>query len=325
MSLFDRILTQPILNLLAFIYNFIGDFGLSIIIVTVIIRFLLWPLVKKQLHQSKMMRDIQPKLKEIKKKANGNKMLESTMMMELYREKNIKPFSSMLVMIIQLPILIAIFRVIQILSGGAYNAANGTNAAEFVYPFLAHFGRIPELISGQHLMLFGVIDLAKTAGSYWPSLIIAALAGFLQFYQSKQIMPDSSNGKKLRDMFKDASKGKDVDQSDMMVATSRNMIYFMPIMTFMIAIALPGAVVLYYATTSLIAIIQQHFILSKSSDELDALSDAKISRKSSKTNKNGEREKNAQEAVVVRKKVKPNKDKSAVAGGKTVVRRIKAK
>lgn len=327
MSLFDRILTQPILNLLAFIYNFIGDFGLSIIIVTVLIRLLLWPLVKKQLHQTKAMREIQPELKKIKARAKGDRMAESMQMMELYKEKNIKPFSSMLVMLIQLPILIAIFRVIQILAGGAYNATNGTNAAEFIYPFLAHFGRIPELVSGQHLMLFGLVDLAKTTGGYLPSLLMALLAGFLQFFQSKQIMPDASNGKKIRDIFKDASKGKDVDQSDMMAATSRNMIYFMPIMTVMIALALPGAVVLYYATTSLIAIIQQHFILSKSSEELDALSEAKSNRKSksSKTNKNSEREKKAQEAVVIRKKSKPDKQKTAVVSGKTVVRRIKAK
>lgn len=320
MSLFDRILTQPILNLLAFIYNFVGDFGVAIIIVTVLIRFLLWPLVKKQLHQSKAMREIQPELKKIRKKANGNKLLESTMMMELYREKNIKPFSSMLVLLIQLPILIAFYRVIQILAGGTYNATNGTNAAEFIYPFLEHFGRIPELIGGQHLMLFGVIDMAKVAGAYWPSLIIAALAGFLQFYQSKQIMPDTGDSKRLRDMFKDASKGKEVDQSDMMAATSRNMIYFMPIMTFMIALALPGAVVLYYATTSLIAIIQQHFILNKSSAEMNELSEPKTKRPP----KASDREKKAQEAVVVRKKAKPNKTKTE-ASGKTVVRRIKAK
>ena len=63
MSLFDRILTQPIFNLLAFIYNFIGDFGIAIIIVTILVRICLWPLVKKQLHQTRVMREIQPKLK----------------------------------------------------------------------------------------------------------------------------------------------------------------------------------------------------------------------------------------------------------------------
>ena len=322
MSLFDRILTQPIFNLLAFIYNFIGDFGIAIIIVTIIVRLCLWPLVKKQLYQTKAMRDIQPELKRIRAKANGNKMLESTMMMELYREKNIKPFSSLLVMIIQIPIMIAIFRVVQIFSGSAYNAANGTNPAEFIYPFLADMGRIPELISGQHLDLFGVIDLSRTVAGYWPALIIAAAASLFQYYQSKQVMPDTGEHKKLRDMFREAANGKEVDQADMMAATNRNMMLFMPIMTFMIALAFPGAVVLYYATTSLIAIVQQRLVLNRSEEEMEELASKKLFRRhrSQKTSK----EKNAREAVVVRKKDLIKKD-SANSGGKTVVRRIKAK
>ena len=68
MSIFDRLLTQPIFNLLALIYNFVADFGVAIIIMTILVRLLLWPLVKKQLHQTKLMRSIQPELKQIKKK-----------------------------------------------------------------------------------------------------------------------------------------------------------------------------------------------------------------------------------------------------------------
>lgn len=330
MSLFDRILTQPIFNLLAFVYNYIGDFGVAIIIVTVLIRLLLWPLVKKQLYQSRAMREIQPELKKIKAKANGNTMLESTMMMELYREKNIKPFSSMLVMIIQIPIMIAIFRVIQIFSGAAYNAANGTSPADFIYPFLAHLGRIPELLAGQHLSLLG-IDLTKTVASYWPALMIAVLASAFQYYQSKQLMPDSGDRKRLRDILKDAANGQEVDQSDMMMATSRRMILVTPIMTFMIALALPGAVVLYYAVTSLVAILQQRYILNQSEDEMANLAGKKsiLRRRSAAARKTNKVDlgKQAQEAVIVRKKDLSTTAKSASSssGGKTIVRRIKAK
>ena len=324
MSLFDRILTQPIFNLLAFIYNFIGDFGVAIIIVTVIVRLCLWPLVKKQLHQTRAMREIQPELKKIRAKANGNKMLESTMMMELYREKNIKPFSSLLVMVIQIPIMIAIFRVVQIFSGAAYNAANGTNPADFIYPFLADMGRIPELLSGQHLTLFGVIDLSRTVAGYWPALIIAAAASLFQYYQSRQIMPDADNHKKLREMFKEAANGKEIDQADMMAATNRNMMIFMPIMTFMIALAFPGAVVLYYATTSLIAIAQQRYVLSRSEAEMEKMVSKGVFKRRRK-NAKSKREQNAKEAVIVRKKDLQTDDKPSNSGGKTVVRRIKAK
>ena len=324
MSLFDRVLTQPIFNLLAFIYNFVADFGLAIIIVVVIVRLLLWPLVKKQLYQTKVMRDIQPELKRIKAKANGNRMLESTMMMELYREKNVKPFSSMLVMIIQLPIMIAIFRVVQIFSGAAYNAANGTNPADFIYPFLADFGRIPELLSGQHLALFGIIDLAKVTASYWPGLIIAALACFFQYYQSRQVMPDSGSHKKLRDMFKDAANGVEVDQADMMAATSRNMMLFMPIMTFMICLAFPGAVVLYYAVSSLVAIVQQKYILSRSEEEMEKIASKRLFKRRKSTKQTAKRAEQAKEAVIVRKKDMAATQSSS-SGGPTVVRRIKAK
>lgn len=322
MSLFDRILTQPIFNLLAFIYNFIGDFGIAIIIVTILVRICLWPLVKKQLHQTRVMREIQPKLKEIREKANGNKMLESTMMMELYREKNIKPFSSLLVMVIQIPIMVAIFRVVQIFAGAQYNVANGTNPADFIYPFMAEMGRIPQLLSGEHLELFGLIDLSKTVASYWPAMLIAGSAAFFQYLQSKQVMPDSKDHKKLRDLFKEAADGKEVDQADMMAATNRNMMLFMPIMTFMISLAFPGAVVLYYATSSLVAIAQQRYVLSRSEAEMEKTASRRSRRKAKKSS----REKNAKEAVIVRKKdvIKDDEAKKS-SGGKTVVRRIKAK
>lgn len=315
MNLFDRLLTQPIFNLLAFIYNFIGDFGVSIIIVTILIRLLMWPLVKKQLHQTKMMRQIQPELKKIKQKANGNRMLESTMLMELYREKNIKPFSSMLVLFIQIPIMIAIYRGIRIASGGNFNHLNGINPADYLYPFMGGFHKASEMMSGNRLMLLGVVDLTKVVAGYLPGLMIAILATVFQFYQTKQIMPSAGEHKKLKDLFKQASKGQEVDQSDMVSAMNRNMLYFTPIMTLMVMLALPGAVVLYYATTSLVAIGQQQRVLSRSEEELEKMA----------SSHNAKRSRQAQEAVIIRKKATGGKEKSKAGGGKTVVRRIKAK
>ena len=89
MNLFDLLITQPIFNLLLTIYNFVGDFGISIIVFTVIVKFLMWPITKGQLHQTKVMRKIQPELKKIKRNAKGNKQVESLQMMELYKKNNI--------------------------------------------------------------------------------------------------------------------------------------------------------------------------------------------------------------------------------------------
>src|SRR5882762_3909275 len=107
-SWFEVVIVKPIFNLLVLIYAILPghNFGLAIILFTIIVRLLMWPLVKKQLHQAKAMRQLQPELKRIKKAAAGNKQQESMMLMELYRERGIKPFASIGLVILQLPIFI---------------------------------------------------------------------------------------------------------------------------------------------------------------------------------------------------------------------------
>ena len=85
MNLFDTVIVQPIFNLLMLIYGLIPDFGISVIIFTIIIRVLLWPLIKKQLHQAKAMRKMQPELAKIKTKYKNNRQAQGVAMMELYK------------------------------------------------------------------------------------------------------------------------------------------------------------------------------------------------------------------------------------------------
>ncbi|MCL1876626.1 YidC/Oxa1 family membrane protein insertase [Candidatus Saccharibacteria bacterium] len=364
MNIFDRLLTQPIFNLLALIYNFVGDFGVAIIILTIIVRVLLWPLVKKQLHQTKLMRQIQPELKRIKKQANGNRMLESTLMMELYKEKGIKIGGSFLVLAIQLPVFIALIGVINLFnipklpSVPASFAENGDTSCQkdiskykkdeektfwqnycqtartredrilkretIAYPGVRDLGNVKKLtedVENFKPKLFGAVDLTKNANDYFPALIIAILAAVFQFIQSKQIMPKSSDKKKLRDMFKSAAKGEEVDQSEMAAATTGKMMYIMPLIMFIAAIQFPAAVVLYYAITSLVAVVQQSFILKKDDKEMISIAD--------ETKK---RVRTAVEAEIVEVPKKSLKTKTSEtsktpkpSGGATVVRRIKAK
>ena len=109
--MFTTLIVQPIFNLLVLIYALIPghNFGISIIIFTIIIRLLLWPLVKKQLHQAKVMRQVQPQLKKIKADAKGDRQKESQMMMELYKEKGINPLGSIGILLVQLPIFLALY------------------------------------------------------------------------------------------------------------------------------------------------------------------------------------------------------------------------
>src|SRR5579864_7428139 len=110
-AFFTTFIEQPIFNLLVLIYAIIPghNFGLAIIIFTIIIRLLMWPLVKKQLHQAKAMRELQPEIKKIKQATKGNKQKESMMMMELYRERGVSPFGSIGTLIIQFVILIGLY------------------------------------------------------------------------------------------------------------------------------------------------------------------------------------------------------------------------
>jgi len=113
-ELLDFLIVRPIVNILLLIYSVVGDFGLAIIIFTVLIKLLTWPLMKRQLQQTKLMRKIQPELAEIKKNCKGNRQLESLQMMDLYKRNNIKPFRSVLTVFIQLPIFIALFTAISV-------------------------------------------------------------------------------------------------------------------------------------------------------------------------------------------------------------------
>jgi len=324
LNIFELIIVQPIFNLLLTVYNFVGDFGIAVIILTIIIRCILWPLVRKQLRQTRLMREMQPEIKKIKAKTKGNKMLESQLTMAMYKEKGIKPFSSILVLIIQLPIFIAVFQVIRMF--GAHG-----EIARFAYPFMENLDKAWAVIQnpGDFVpSLLGIIDLTRFAtndGIYWPLIILALIAAGLQFYQTRQISPQmggTGEKKKMRDYFKDAAAGKEVDQSEMSAAMTKNMMYFFPILTFFIAISLPGAVVLYFAVQAGVAVGQQAFILNRDKKDLEKIADEPAPKSKRRADK-------AKEAVVVMKKSdlkkQSNEQKTSSGGGQTIVRRIKAK
>ena len=270
---------------------------MALILFTILIRILMWPLVKKQLHQTKLMRKLQPELQRIKKKTAGNKQLEAQMMMELYRERGVNPFSSIGMLLLQLPIFIALYGVVNLIT------TNNENIPKYTYDALQSIPFIKDLVANpQHFndSLFGIIDLSKHAlggGVYWPILILAVVAAGLQFIQSKQLLPQVKDGRKLRDILKDQAAGKQVDQSEMSAVMSSRMVYLFPVLTFFISIYLAGALVLYLATTSAVAIFQQARVLRDDTEELEDISEEKPKTKKSKQVKQKVAE--AKEAEVV--------------------------
>lgn len=227
---FNILLYRPLFNLLVLIYNYLPghDFGLSIISVTVVIRLILYPISVKAFNSQIAIQKLQPQLQEIQKKFKHDKEKQSKETLELYRREKINPFSGILLAILQLPILIALYRVFQL----------GLNSDELknLYQFIS---------SPVHIdpMFLGLIDLSK------PNLLFAVLAGIVQFFQTKMLMPKFDNNQPKMD--------------NMALMMQKQMIYLFPFLTVVILFKLPSALGLYWIAGSIFSIVQQYIALKK--------------------------------------------------------------
>jgi YidC/Oxa1 family membrane protein insertase len=288
MNIFELLIVQPIFNILVVIYGLLPgiDFGITIILFTIIVRLILWPLIKKQLHHTKVMRKLQPELSKIKARAKGNKQLESQLMMELYRERGVNPFGSIGVLFLQLPILIALYQVIQLITTDKHNIER------FTYGFLKSLPRISDIIHNpSHFSetLFGFVNLTKhtidQGAVYWPLLVLAVFAAAFQYIQSKQLAPTVEKKKRLRDVLKEQAAGKQIDQSEVTALVTNNTLFLFPAITFMICLYLPGALVLYYMVSSLVAVIQQKLVLDRDEEELETIAESPAKKQQTKAKK----------------------------------------
>lgn len=231
-TIFNTLLYQPLFNLLVFFYNIIPghDFGVAIILVTLLTRIILFPLSKRGIKSRKSLEELQPKIKEIQKKYK-DKSEQARYTMEAYKEHKINPVSGCLPLIIQLPILIALYR--------AFIGVMNPNSLTLLYPFVKHPGII-------HSSFLGILDLAV------PSIFLAVLTGALQFVQSLI-------------MFKAPTKTGATDQKmdGIQKTMGRQMTYFMPLITFFIALKLPAGLPLYWAVTTLFSIGEYQLINKK--------------------------------------------------------------
>jgi len=312
-SLIDTIIVRPITNILFFIYNYVGDFGLAIILFVILVKLCMWPLVKRQLHQTKLMRKLQPELAQIKKNCAGNRQLESLQTMDLYKKYNVKPFRSILSLLIQLPMFIAIFGAIRVMVNAPTAESNLDLRA---YSFVKQDdSRVKEVIDLQskyinkkteydtqkadeslsedeknalvapnyefHPRLFNKVNLEVNPGftslSAGFALFLALLASFVQYLTSKQLRPSGkAKGKGFRQLMKEAGEGKEIDQAEINDMTSAQMGAMMPIMLLLIMINLPGALILYYFLSNVITFIQQKIVLGKAEKEMEISADKAV-------------------------------------------------
>src|SRR5687768_15219337 len=160
--MFTTLIGQPIFNVLVLIYGLLPghNFGLAIILFTILVRWVMFPMLKKQLRNTVAIRALQPELKKIKQAAAGNRQKESLLTMELYRERGVSPFSSLGLLIIQIPLFLALY------SGLKRIVDNPQNIVDFSYGWVQDLGWIKELaadISKFDNTLFGFVDLGRSA------------------------------------------------------------------------------------------------------------------------------------------------------------------
>jgi YidC/Oxa1 family membrane protein insertase len=222
-QLYNNIIYYPLLNLLVFFYNIIPDIGWVIIIITLLIRLALAPSFHKSLKSQKAMTDLQPKLNELREKHKDDKEGQAKAMMDLYKEHKINPLSSCLPLLIQLPILIALY---QVFSKALGNHLTG------LYSFVSR----PETIDP---MFMGLLDLSK------PSIVLGIIAGLAQFWQSKLMQPKTP--------------GQDPTAKIISAQTT----YILPVISAIVAIRLPAGLPLYWIVTTLFAVAQQYYIMRK--------------------------------------------------------------
>jgi len=228
-TIFNESLVRPLFNFLVWTYNVIpgNDFGIAIIVVTVFLRLLFYPLSNKALKSQKLLQELQPKIKEIQRKAK-NKEEQAKVMMEFYKKNKINPFAGCLPILIQLPILFALYRV--------FLTGLDPDSLEGLYSFIHNPGALNPIF-------VGLINLAE------PSHVLALLAGLAQFLQAKAAFQQKGNTK--------------ASSSDFSRSMSQSMIYMMPLFMVFIAWNFPAGLALYWVVTMLFSLGQQ-IIVNKS-------------------------------------------------------------
>jgi YidC/Oxa1 family membrane protein insertase len=294
-QIFNLFIAQPIFNLLIIILAFLPghNFGVAIIIFTILVRFAMYPLLRKQLHHAMAMRKLQPEIRKIKKETKGDRQKESQMLMALYKEKEVSPFGSIGIILVQLPILIALYTVINKI------VTSPDTLFTFTYSFVQNLNFMEQLKAGAVVFdetLLGFIDLTRSALGdggviYWPAMILVVLSVIVQYFQSKQLMVIDKKTRTLRQIFKDSAAGKEVDQMEIQQATSRLTLILIPFMIFVFTIYFPAALALYWLVSGLVAFGQQTYILRQDVEEMEEIADkldekeAKAVNKAKKANK----------------------------------------
>ncbi len=225
---------QPIYNALVLLIDTVpgGNVGVSIILLTVGVRTALLPFSHRSVVSQAKMRAIAPHIEKIKEKHKDNKQEQARKTMELYKEHGVNPFSGCLLVLIQLPIIFALYFVF-------FKGLPNLNT-EILYSFVS----APTIMS---MVFLGVLLSGK-------SIILALLAGFTQYYQIKLSIPPMAPAEKgAKTSFKD----------DFARSFSLQVRYILPVVVIGISYSISAAIALYWATSNLFSIGHELYVKRK--------------------------------------------------------------
>jgi YidC/Oxa1 family membrane protein insertase len=227
LNIWDIAILQPMINVLIWLSHYLFNyFGLTIIILTLIIRFALLPLTLKQLHATKAMQTLQPKLMELQKKYAKDKTKLAQEQMALYKESGVNPAGCAVPMLIQFPIWIALYQAI-ILSL-AVNPEALINLSKYLYSWAVPLAILP--LNNSFLGL----NLAL------PNIVMAVLTGVTMWVQQKMVTPQN--------------------QDPRMAQQAQMMLWMMPIMFTFFSLSFPSGLALYWVISNLFSIVIQYYV-----------------------------------------------------------------
>lgn len=235
-TIWHTLFFDPVYNGLVFFITIVphGDVGLAIIGTTVVVKVILLPLSLKAARTQKVMRELEPKLKEIKEKFKDKREEQARAMMEVYREAGLNPFASILLLFLQIPIIIALY--LSVYSGG------GVSLPEINVDLLYGFVSEPDKVN---MIFLGLIDVAGR------SLPLALLAGITQFVHAQMAIPKPTPRKEG-----DAPDFK----ADFTRSMQTQMRYIMPVIIFIAAYMISAAIALYFVVSNITMIAQEYLV-----------------------------------------------------------------
>lgn len=242
--MFNTLLYEPLLNTLLYIYTVLPwkDLGMAIIILTILIKLVLfWPSLSA-LKSQRQLQETQPKIEELKQKYKDNKEELGKKLMGFYKENKVNPFSSCLPLLIQLPILLALYRVFFAgLSLDATTHLLPEDQIQHLYGYLEAMYRATPL----QTTFLGILDLTKNH-----NILLAVVTGLSQFLQTKMLSTKKPSVKSVG------------SQDENIAATmNKQMLYIFPFLTAYFAYTFPSGLALYWVTTTVLTIFQQIYFL----------------------------------------------------------------